>query len=68
MHCTLQSSFKEILPLSLNPGLQSFVEFDKDRKCAYEERYVDFDDEPRMRELMAKIRAARTKRAKKRHH
>ena len=33
--------------------------------CAYEERYVDFDIEAKMRELNSKIRAARKRKAPK---
>lgn len=35
--------------------------------CAYQERYVDFDDEPKMRALSLKIRAAHKRPATKRN-
>ena len=44
--------------------MKKFVEYDSMNMCAYEERYVDFDAEPKMGGLHSKIRAARTRKAR----
>ena len=51
--------FQGILLLMLKPGLQNFVEYDINNTCAYQERYIDFDDEPEMIDFNSKIPGAR---------